>query len=110
MSNELAWATIVLMNVSIYLYGFSFGAKEARFYYYGIVFLLLGWIPESISLFDPAVRTELTSASAGSWGYGAIRAVGFATMAFLSGYLSGRWYRRWKTKKELGAKTADSEE
>lgn len=84
-----------LFCIMFYLYGFSVGAREHRFFLYGLLFLVLGWIPQTINLTDPELQYGLThDVTLPGLGIAAFIAVGITIIFLVAGYLSGVYYRK----------------
>jgi hypothetical protein len=89
----LSELSMLFFGIMVYLYGFSVGAREFKFYYYGLLFLALGWIPQIINLMNPEIQDGLMHINVGQLIISLIIAVGFTIVTFVLGYLSGRYYR-----------------
>jgi len=90
-------AAMSCFAVMFYLYGFSLGSEERKFFLYGLFFFVLGWIPEIINLMDSELQHALIYDSSPSMlVFSALFAIGFTTMFYVFGYLSGIYYQRHK--------------
>lgn len=91
--------SMTFFAIMFYLYGFSIGARECRFFFYGLLFFVLGWIPQTIILMDSELQYGLMhDVTLPILAIGILIAVGFTIIFYVTGYLSGRAYRHWRNK------------